>query len=401
MYTPEQNIAFMQHAVALAERGRFVTAPNPCVGAVLVQNGHIVAEGWHQYFGGAHAEVNCLRDAAEKGVSPQDCTLFVTLEPCNHTGKTPPCSHAVLKAGIRHVVIGMRDPNPVAKGGAEFLRENGVTVDELFCPTTDGTSNACAEILREFTHWQKSPLPFCLVKLASTLDGRIAARTGHSQWISCDASRARVHELRANVSAVIVGGNTFRKDNPQLTFRSIAPHGQYRNMPYMRSDGTMSREAEVQPLAVIVTRHLPAATDEYFLLQKRPQDTIFWTDATNAASDAARALQHLNVRVWALPLLTDGGLDLRQGLVRLRQEEACQHVLCEGGGELALSLLQQELAQEVELHIAPKILADNSAKPLFNGLSPQSMDEALQLSLVQMKRLGNDCILTLRPRKSA
>ena len=191
--TPEElavHEGFMRRALELAERGRWSTAPNPTVGAVLVKDGAVAAEGWHQVCGQAHAEVNCLRDAASKGVDPRGGTLYVTLEPCNHFGKTPPCSHAVLEAGISRVVIGMLDPNAKAAGGADFLREHGVEV------VSGVLEQECRDLVADFLVWQTTRRPYVILKMASTLDGRISTQGGSCQKITNDASHAVVQRLR-------------------------------------------------------------------------------------------------------------------------------------------------------------------------------------------------------------
>ena len=363
------NAHFMRRAIALAENGRGAAAPNPTVGAVLVQHGQIVAEGYHTACGQPHAEIECLRDAAEKGISPQNCSMYVTLEPCNHYGKTPPCSKAILEAGIKRVVIGLQDPNPKAKGGAEFLRENGVYVE------TGMLEEECRELVSDFLTWVQTPYPFTTLKLASTLDGKIATRTGHSQWISGEESRKRVHELRKNVDAVIVGGGTFYADNPQLT---------------CRLEGV-----EQQPLAVIVTKRLPENPAQFTLLQDRPEQVIFWTNEKSALSEAASKLQSLGCSVKGLPE-QDGKLDLAAGLAWLRQEKNCHYTLCEGGGKLALSLLENNLVNEFQLHMAPKIVGDHSAPDIFSGRTIATMDEALRLRIINTEISGEDVILTLR-----
>ena len=366
---PHPNAHFMRRAIALAEQGRGTAAPNPTVGAVLVQHGQIVAEGFHTACGKPHAEIECLRDAAEKGISPQDCSMYVTLEPCNHYGKTPPCSKAILDAGIKRVVIGLEDPNPKAKGGAEFLRENGVNVE------TGMLEDECRALVSDFLTWIQTPYPYTTLKLASTLDGKIATRTGHSQWISGEESRKKVHELRKKVDAVIVGGGTFYADNPQLT---------------CRLEGV-----ERQPLAVIVTSHLPENPEEFTLLQERPEQVIFWTNEKSALTDAASKLQKAGSIVLALPE-ENGKLDIAAGLTWLRQEKNCLYTLCEGGGKLALSLLEKDLVNEFQLHMAPKIVGDQSAPDIFSGRTIATMDEALRLRIIKTELSGEDVIITLR-----
>lgn len=377
----------MRQALALARKGRFTTAPNPCVGAVLVKDGLVVAGGWHRHCGGPHAEINALADAKAKGVTPAECVMAVTLEPCNHHGRTPPCTEAILNAGIRTVVIGALDCNPEASGGADYLRSKGVAV------TTGVLERACEDVIADFVTWRTTDLPYTILKLASTLDGRIATRAGNSRWISCEASRRLVHQVRRHAGAVLVGGNTFYLDNPQLTFRP--------------SPG--EAPAATQPLAVVVTSRLPSPDMQSHLLQERPGETIFWTTIASAASPKAEALRKMGVSVLGLDSLTktprahDGvraELDLRQGLVALRRDYGCNYVLCEGGGKLGLSLLEKRLAGELHLHLSPRILADNEATPLFNGLSPLQVDEGLPLRVTGTTMCEDDVIISLRPGDS-
>lgn len=375
----------MREAIALARKGKFLTAPNPSVGAVLVKNGRVVAGGYHKCCGEAHAEVNAIADAVEKGIDPASCTLVVTLEPCNHYGATPPCSQAILDAGIREVVIGAMDPTEKACGGAAKLEEEGVNVIRgvLRCE--------CEDIIADFVQWQTSELPYTILKLASTLDGRIATRTGHSRWISGEKTRRLVHAIRRHVGAVLIGGNTFYQDTPRLTSRP----------------GEGEDSVERQPLAVVVTSRLPAPEQPFHLLQERPGETIFWTTVASAASPKAEALRKKGVTVLGLPSVgradatSNGGmraeLDLTDGLTSLRQEHGCLYVLCEGGGRLGLTLLGKNLAGELHLHLAPRILADNEATPLFDGLSPMQIDEGIPLRLMGTTLCGEDLIVSLRP----
>ena len=374
---------FMLEAVALAGQARWETQPNPCVGAVLVKDGRIAAQGWHKGPGQAHAEIAALEDAARKGVDPAGCTLVVTLEPCRHYGKTPPCADAVIRAGVRHLVIGALDPNPEAGGGAEFLRGQGLTVE------TGVALDECLDLIDDFTTWQTTDLPYTIIKLASTLDGRIATRTGNSKWITSPQTRTRVHELRQHMDALIVGGNSFYLDNPALTCR-------------MESGDLCAK----QPLAVVVTSRLPEAGVSMQLIKDRPESTIFWTTVAAAASPKAEALRRRGIRVVGLPSHAKANtrghgmraeLSLAEGLVHLRKELGCHYVLCEGGGRLGLALLDSGLAREFHLHLAPKILGDNDATPLFDGRNPLLIEEALQLRITDARPSGNDIMLSLRP----
>ncbi len=366
--------AVMLEAVRLAGQARFRTAPNPCVGAVLTLDGRIVARGWHQACGRPHAEVETIADARRQGIDLRRCILWVTLEPCNHRGRTPPCTEAILEAGIPEVVVGCPDPNPdVQGGGIARLRERGVTVRE------NVALEACRDLLADFVVWKTAKRPFVLLKLAATLDGRIATRTGHSRWVSGEASRRRVHELRSVVQAVLVGGNTFREDDPGLDCRleGAAP--------------------ERQPLAVICGTRLPEPGAPLpRLLRQRPARTVFWTSEAMAGSDTARWLRGLGCRVLGLPPAPRGGLDLRAGLQGLYADDTCAYLLCEGGGALGLSLLESGLCDELLLFTAPKILGDAQARPLFSGRAPITMQQALELRIVDAERLGEDMVLRLR-----
>ena len=363
----------MARALDLARQGKGSTAPNPCVGAVLVCDGTIVAEGWHQRHGEPHAEVNCLADAAAKGLDASRCVLYVTLEPCNHYGKTPPCTQAMLAAGIKKVVVGCADPNPkVEGGGADFLRQRGVDV------TVGVLEQACRDMIADFTVWQFTPRTYNILKMAATLDGRIASRSGHSAWVSGPESRACVHDLRTRVDAVIVGGATLRKDNPQLTARPEAC------LPVK------------QPLAVVVTSLLPEPTASLKLLRERADHTIFWTDTANSVSVRAEALREMGVRVWELPS-TGERLDLAAGFALLRSKAGCHTTLCEGGGRLALSLAKQGLMDEFNYFLAPKVLGDAKAIPVFAGATVETMDQALRLRLADVRLSGQDLLLTYMP----
>lgn len=363
----------MARALELAALGKGSTAPNPCVGAVLVRDGAVVAEGWHQRHGGPHAEVNCLADAKAKGVDASACTLYVTLEPCNHQGKTPPCTRAVLDAGVGKVVVGCADPNPrVEGGGADFLRRRGVDV------TVGVQEQACLDMIADFQVWQFTGRTYNILKMAATLDGRIATRSGHPDWVSCQESRAAVHDLRSRVDAVVVGGATLRQDNPRLTVR------------------LESRVPDQQPLAVVVTSLLPEPGADLYLIRERPAETIFLTDAVNAASARAETLRSEGVRIWELPS-GDECLDLAPAFTRLRAETGCHTVLCEGGGRLAFSLLKQGLVDEFRYFLAPKVLGDAEGIPVFSGACVPSMEKALRLRLAGLQPSGQDLLLTYRP----
>lgn len=375
MNSAESFAPFMAEAIKLAERGRFHTCPNPTVGAVLARDGKIVARGWHTAYGKPHAETECLLDAQKNGVNPSECDLIVTLEPCAHHGKTPPCVDAILAAGIKRVAYGARDPNPNAAGGAARLASAGVEV------TGPVLEQECEDLIADFRVWQTTGRPYIYLKLAATLDGRIATRTGHSQWISNDQSRAQVHALRAGIGlaggAVLIGGGTFRADDPRLSARQ----------------GANAK----QPLACILTSRLPQPGSVFRLLDQRPDETIFFASPAAAASTTAEALRKKGCRIIAIGPGQDGKPDFDTMFKNLRQELNCHYVLCEGGGRLALSLLEAGYMDEFHLYLAPLVLGDNEARPLFRGRAPLSLDEALALRVSSVGTADGDIRIILRP----
>ncbi len=363
----------MLRAVALAEKGKGRTQPNPCVGALIIAGEEIVGRGYHRSFGADHAEVEAIKDALSKGYDLSGCTLLVTLEPCNHQGKTPPCTRAILKSGIRRVVIGAMDPNrEVSGGGARFLAGSGVKV------AAGIEEQACLDLIADFIVWQRTTRSYLYLKMASTLDGRIATREGHSRWVTCDASRKKVHQLRSMVGAVIIGGNTFYRDNPRLTCRGL--------------------ENRHQPLSIVVTSRLPETDMDFFLLRQRPEQTVFWTDHKTSNSAAAQRLNDLGCQVVGLDS-DHRGLDLCRGLVWLRQDKKIYSAMCEGGGMLGMSFIQANLADELWHFIALKILGDDQAVPVYSGRRPRFMHEAIPLRVSRTMIIGDDLWLRLFPQE--
>jgi diaminohydroxyphosphoribosylaminopyrimidine deaminase / 5-amino-6-(5-phosphoribosylamino)uracil reductase len=394
---PPHAEAYMRQSVALAEQAKGQTAPNPCVGAVLTRDGRIVAQGYHHAPGLPHAEVEALLDAQNKGLDPGDCILWVTLEPCNHTGRTGPCTHAIVRAGIKHVVVGCVDPNPrVQGGGIEYLRAAGVHVDVGVAQT------ACQDLIADFVTWSTTALPYLYLKLAATLDGRIAARSGDSRWISNPQSRQMVHALRARVGAVLIGSGTLYADNPRLTARLAdgPPDSQVppaADRPADTSPATHS-DHPGQPLAVIIGSSLPSPDADLFLLRQRPTETIFCTPRPIARGVRADQLRSLGCRVWGLG--EDNRVDPREVLLRLRSDLGVMDVLCEGGGGLAQQLAVMELVGEWWLFLAPKTLGDRRAVPVLHGSASEDMNAAQQWRYTRVHALGDDLRLVLRPKAS-
>ncbi|WP_029895478.1 bifunctional diaminohydroxyphosphoribosylaminopyrimidine deaminase/5-amino-6-(5-phosphoribosylamino)uracil reductase RibD [Desulfohalovibrio reitneri] len=375
----ESHEPIMRRALELAERARGLTAPNPCVGAVLAREGRILAEGFHARAGEPHAERACLADAAARGVDPTGCDLYVTLEPCNHHGRTTPCTEAILESGVARVIEGCADPNrEVEGGGSARLRAAGVEVVEGVL------KQRCRDAIDDFVRWQRDKRPHVLVKLAQTIDGRIAARSGVPEKVSGTESHRRVQELRGRADAVLVGGGTLRADDPRLTCRldpqerGLSPKG--------------------QPLAVVATRSLPPPRAQLCLLRQRPAETVFLTSRERAESDEADHLRALGCRVWGLGE-SGGGLDLGEGLNRLYDEAGVHHVLCEGGGTLAMSLARAGLMDELRLYMAPRVLGDERARASFAGAGDIPMADALSLRLCWTASSGADLELCYRPKR--
>ena len=371
--TTSPNEEFMARAVELAMRGRNRTAPNPTVGAVMVRDGQIVAEGYHRYCGGLHAERECIADAKAKGVNMSECTMFVTLEPCNHHGKTPPCTEGILEAGIPHIVVGTRDPNPKAAGGIEYLVCKGVRVDQGIL------KEQCKDLISDFLCWQFKDRPYSILKLACTVDGKIAGTTGAQEAVSCPESFQDVQRLRSMVGAVIVGGNTLREDNPSLNCRLDPLPDNFH-----------------QPKAVVVTGHLPENHDDYTLTTTRAAETIFWTSEEQAATKTATELKDKGIEVQPLPS-GKKGLILESGFKILRQRHSILRTLCEGGGKLACSLAEQGLMDEFVMYQAPRILGNVQGRANFAGSGNKLISDAMELRVSRVEQSGRDLKIVFKP----
>ncbi len=356
----------MHRALELAGRGLGRVEPNPMVGAVLLAEGRVIGEGWHGKCGGSHAEVNALRDAEareESGPSQslrarlkplvpshetahdfrggglRGVTMCVTLEPCCHQGKTPPCTEALIAAGVGRVVVAMIDPDPrVAGGGVQRLREAGIEVEVGLCEVEARRLNEA------FIKRTNTGLPWVIAKWAQTLDGKIATVTGDSRWISNEQSRRRVHELRARVDAVMVGVGTVINDDPLLTARDVA----------------IKRTAR----RVVVDRSGRLPYDARMLRDGGPPVTILESD-------------------------------LRRGLAQLA-EEGVTNVLVEGGASLLGSLFNERLIDQLLVFCAPKIVGDANAIPAVRGMVCDEIHAASNLQLIDVERLGDDVLLDYR-----
>jgi diaminohydroxyphosphoribosylaminopyrimidine deaminase/5-amino-6-(5-phosphoribosylamino)uracil reductase len=348
---------FMDEAFALAERGRGHTHPNPLVGAVLVSDASIVGRGWHEGPGEPHAEVVALREA---GPAAAGSTLYCTLEPCSHHGRTPPCAEALVEAGVRRAVVALQDPNPLVDGrGLARLREAGVAVDLGGGRWEERARAQNAAFVKAVT----TGLPLVTYKAALSLDGKVAAAGGDARWISGDESRRRVHAMRAAVDAVMVGAGTVRRDDPSLTVRMVEGR---------------------DPVRVVVSRSGTLPADS--ALVRTAVETPTLVLATRVAGDARRDLESCGVEVLEM-----GDGDLRAGLALLA-ERGLLDVLCEGGPGLAGALLREGLVDRVALFVAP-LLIGRGAPDLVALPAVAAVAEALRLADVSWEPVGDDLLL--------
>ena len=357
---PIEQAAFdrvmMRRCLELAQTAQGHTSPNPLVGSVIVQNQQIVGEGFHPKAGEPHAEIFALRDAGDRA---QGATLFVNLEPCNHYGRTPPCSNAIVAARLRRVVVGMVDPNPkVAGGGISRLREAGIEV------TIGVEAAACQDLNEAFVHCVLHRRPFGILKYAMTLDGKIAATTGHSSWVTGAASRQRVHQVRSTCDAIIIGGNTVRKDNPLLTTHGVADHN---------------------PLRVVMSRSLNLPTPAN-LWQTQTAPTLVLTQL-GANPDVQKTLIEQGVEVVELNPLTPF-----QAMTYL-YDRGLSSVLWECGGTLAAQAIADGCVQKVLAFIAPKIIGGSAAPSPVGDLGLVEMTQALTLERVKWSAIDTDYLI--------
>ena len=367
---------FMRLAVALAKKGEGRTNPNPLVGAVIVQENQIIGQGWHHKYGDLHAERDALRDCRERGNDPSGATIFVTLEPCCHTGKQPPCVEAIVQAGIKKVVVGSRDPNPLVSGkGAAFLRERGVEVEEDFLRSECDTLNFI------FFHYITNRTPYVALKYAMTADGKIATAAGKSKWISSQESRDFVHQLRNKYSCIMAGIGTVLADDPLLTCR--IPGGR-------------------NPTRIICDSSLRLPLDSQLVQTAAEVPTIVACaepDCLQAQEGAALPAQNFLQKEKALA--QKGVQIIRCGTKRvdlsiLMQKLGAQNldsVLVEGGGQLNFSLLQAGLVQRVYSFVAPKIFGGAAAPSPVAGSGVLEVADAFSLAQIDARKIGSDVLI--------
>ena len=355
-----EDTQYMRMAIELALKGMGRVNPNPLVGAVIVKDGAVIGQGYHQQYGSPHAERNALAACTE---SPARATVYVTLEPCCHHGKNPPCTEALIQAGVSRVVVGSADPNPLVAGkGIAQLRAAGIQVEEGFL------KDECNQLNFIFFHYITTGRPYVALKYAMSADGKIACHNGQSRWITGEQARHHVHLLRNRYAAIMVGVETVLADDPELTCRLENGHN---------------------PLRIVCDSQLRTPPSAKLVATASKVPTVIAT----CVPDASRHQPYLDsgCQVWALPE-KDGRVNLEALLVRLG-EQKIDSLLVEGGGQLNWSLLEGGLVQRVYTYIAPKILGGATAKSPVSGQGVDNPQQAFSLRLLSTQQLGADLLL--------
>ena len=357
---------YMRLALQLAEKGCGWTAPNPMVGAVIVKDGRIIGQGWHEKYGQPHAERNALAACTE---SPKGATMYVTLEPCCHHGKQPPCVDAILEAGIHRVVIGSADPNPLVCGkGVQILQTNGVKVTE------NVLREECDQINQVFFHYIKTKRPFVVMKYAMTMDGKIATYTGASKWVTGEAARNHVHQQRNRYTAIMAGVGTVLADDPLLTCRIDGGKNPIRIICDSR--------LRTPPMAKVITTAEQVPTIIATCCSDREKQTVY---------------EEAGCRI----LLTNeknGHVDLEDLMEKLGQD-GIDSILLEGGGTLHWAALESGIVQKVQAYIAPKIFGGKIAKTPVEGTGVPDPADGFLLRNSTITRLGEDFLIESEVRQ--
>ncbi len=362
---------YMRRAIALAEKGRGRVNPNPLVGAVIVKDGRIIGEGYHARYGELHAERAAIGNLTE---SAEGATIYVTLEPCCHHGKQPPCTQAILEQKIARVVIGSRDPNPLVAGkGADLLRKAGVEVTEDFL------REECDALNPVFFHFITEGTPYVKMKYAMTADGKIATRTGASKWITGEKARERVQYMRRDCMGIMAGIGTVLADDPMLNVR----------IPGERS-----------PIRIICDSSLRIPLDSKICRTAEDFPVILacaFPEEDQEKTEKKEQLEQLGIQVWNLPG-ADGQVDLPQLMKRLG-EQKIDSVFLEGGGILNDSALQAGIVSEVSVFVAPKLFGGEKSRSPVAGIGVETPSQAVQMELKQVEQIGEDLLLNYTIRR--
>ena len=357
------DIYFMQIALDLAKKGAGFTSPNPMVGAVVVKNGKIKGKGYHKAAGSAHAEVNAINDAGDHAAGS---TLYVTLEPCNHFGRTPPCTKKIYDSGVQRVVIAMNDPNPdVQGGGIDYLKGKGIHVTLGVCEDQALRQN---EI---FVKYVKAKRPFVILKCAMTLDGYIATKTGDSKWITCPESRQFSHSLRHTCDAIMVGIGTVNEDNPRLTTR-------------------LDRMDCLDPIRVILDSHLSICEEVHVLNHVSDSDTIIVTGA-DISKNKKLKIGKKGVKVIEASV-KKGLIDLNILMDHLGSD-GITSLIIEGGSRVTASALDAKIVDKICFFYGPKIMGSNDGIPLCRGDGPALMNGCISVDDIRVSQFNDDVMI--------
>ena len=356
------DIEFMRRALQLAENGIGKTSPNPLVGAVIVKDDKIIGEGWHECFGQAHAEVNAVNNATE---NIEGATMYVNLEPCCHYGKTPPCTELLIEKKVKRVVVGTLDPNPLIAGkGVQRMREAGIEA------SVGVLKKECERLNEVFFHYIQTRQPFVVLKAAMSLDGKIAAPSGESKWITEEEARKDVQKLRNRYSAIMVGVGTVITDDPELTCRF---------------------EGGRNPVRIILDSSLRTPLSSNVLRNQEKNAT--WVVCTERASaERAEQMEKLGASVIRCKSLK-GHIDLVDLMEKLG-ERSIDSILLEGGGTVNDSALEQDIVSKIILYVAPKIIGGEKSKTFVGGQGIGKLDQAYPLQIDSMERVGEDLKIT-------
>lgn len=358
---------YMAHALKLAKQGRGRTSPNPVVGAVIVKDGSMIGEGWHKKCGENHAEINAFENAAERGNDVSGADMYVSLEPCSHYGRTPPCAKAIIEKKIKKVYVGMLDPNPLVAGrGIGMMRDAGIQVE------TGVLEQECLHINEIFIKFITTKKPFVVMKTAMTLDGKIAAYTGDSKWVSGEVSRNLVQQMRNSLTGIMVGIGTVLSDDPQLTCR--LEHGR-------------------DPIRIIVDSHLRIPLDAKVL----QDENCILAATTECDREKMDRLKEKGISI----LLTeqkDGKVNLTELMEQLG-EQGIDSILLEGGGGLNEAALKAGIVDRVVSFIAPKLIGGMDAKTPVEGEGFAKMSQAICLENVEVRSIGGDVLIQGTPER--
>ena len=364
----EKHAFFMNKALTLAKRASRKVSPNPRVGAVLVKDGNIIGQGYHRYSGGPHAEIYAIKAA---GNSSKDSTLYVTLEPCSSHGKTPPCTEAIIQAGIKKVFIGATDPNPSHNGIAvNILKKHNIDVE------TGIFQDKCEELIEDFRKFVIHKTPYVVAKAAVSIDGKISTFTGESKWITSPSSRKEVQAIRSNVDAILVGSNTIKKDNPSLTVR--IPKGKH-----------------YQPWRIVLDPELSIPHNCNIVTDSNKNRTVLFVDSHKRDEKKIKSFLDNGIKIIELPIKNGGfsPVDILRSLADL----SIVSLLVEGGGETIGNFFDHKLIDKLYIFIAPKIIGGKSAPGPFHGKGIERINEAVCLDKIKWRKFGNDMMFSGYP----